>query len=185
MRSADLCVIKGVLPPCLECWKVLHKGVQRVIRARGAGGLLRSTCPNHPGSPGTPGPVCSFQRANSHRLLRSTLKNRGYALAALIFGQYLQEIFSAPPCEGHSLAKLSHLEHMSPGSVFHNEVLSSLQSGSVRWHSCEKLSWKVSLSIQSQSGSIVIIPYFILLLFPLKRAPGPHLTHTHTRFGLR
>ena len=43
------------------------------------------------------------------------------------------DVFSAPPCEGRSLAKLPHLEHMSPGvwtesssAGTHNEVLSSL-----------------------------------------------------------
>lgn len=43
------------------------------------------------------------------------------------------DVFSAPLCEGHSLAKLPHLEHMSPGvwtksdsAGTHNEVLSSL-----------------------------------------------------------
>lgn len=43
------------------------------------------------------------------------------------------DVVSAPPCEGRSLAKQTHLEHMSPGvwtesdaAGSHNEVLSSL-----------------------------------------------------------
>lgn len=57
------------------------------------------------------------------------------------------DVFSAPLCEGHSLAKLPHLEHMSPvvwtessSAGAHNEVLSSVSKVS-SWFilaSCKK-----------------------------------------------
>lgn len=116
-------------------------------------------------------PVCSFQRANSHQLLRCAPKNRVYSFGHLtllvsIYRRFSQHpsvrVRAWPNCHIWNIWVLEFELEASftmKSSVHCPESAAAL---SVKQHSCGNLSWKVELSIQSQLRSIIINSCFII-----------------------
>lgn len=146
IKLGDLCfmVISHAAPPLQACFCNLHNDVwitQLVVSADLRVGSNFLSAPDY----GRPIPPCHLSSAGScvacllspEGKLTPAHQMHSFKTCANSFdhlnGLASIDVFSAPLCEGRSLAKLPHLEHMSPGvwtesnsAGTHNEVLSSL-----------------------------------------------------------
>lgn len=81
------------------------------------------------------------------------------------------DVFSAPRCEGRSLAKLPHLEHMSPGvwtesnsAGTHNGVLSSLSKVS-SWFILTSYKLSLVMAFPRRNSLLILLSLTFSLMF--------------------